>query len=83
MCRAAFVPLVETGGHIVAEAPPALWPYDGAALGVCPTMEPAPQDMVWPPETEVSLGGVVVPLASAMANRAVQRTFSEAGDVNW
>ena len=46
-------------------------------------MAPLPHATVCPPDPEVSVGGVVVPLASAMAKRAVQRTFSDAGDVNW
>ena len=68
----------------VEDAPPAvLSPYAGGALGVWPTIEPLPQEIVWPFDTSVSGGGVVAPSALAIVKRPVQYTLFEKGDVNW
>ena len=68
----------------VEDAPPAvLSPYAGGALGVWPTIEPLPQEIVWPFDTSVSGGGVVAPSALAIVKRPVQYTLFENGDVNW
>lgn len=67
----------------VADAPEVLSPYAGGVPGVWPTIEPLPQEMVWPLETSLCVGGVVAPSELAIAKRPVQYTFLEKGEVNW
>jgi hypothetical protein len=72
----------ETEGAALALASAALGGAGVASAGF--TSAPVPHGIAAPdPGCVLSVGGVVAPEASAIANRVVQVRFVEAGVVNW
>ena len=59
-------------------------PLVGAGVAVLGSVRaPVPQGMAAPPGWVEFVGGVVLPLASAMAKRVVHNVVDDAGEVNW
>jgi hypothetical protein len=84
MVAAAELELGTESAVTVALLPPVPPPLGGAGLASAGfTRAPVPHGMAAPPGWVVSEGGVVLPLASAIAKRVVQVRFFDAGDVNW